>query len=291
MFTGSMVALITPFTKDGQVNEDKFRELVERQIEQGTDVLVPCGTTGESATLNYDEHNQVIKACIEQAKGRVPVMTGTGANSTSEALELSRQAHKLGADGLLLVCPYYNKPSPEGVYQHYKTLAESVPLPQVMYNVPGRTGINMSAETTVRLAQIDNIVGIKEASGNATQASEIISKAGDKISVISGDDFMTLPLMAVGGVGVISVSANVVPERVKSMVQAFRDGNFQEAQQQHLHMLAFHQAMFMDANPVPVKTAASFMGLCELSLRLPLVPMSANKEVELRNIMQNYGLL
>nr|WP_320048830.1 4-hydroxy-tetrahydrodipicolinate synthase [uncultured Desulfuromonas sp.] len=291
MFKGSMVAIITPFNSDGSVNEDKFRELVEFQIANGTDVIVPCGTTGESATLNYEEHDLVIRACIEQVNGRIPVIAGTGSNSTAEAIELSRHAKEMGADGLLLVSPYYNKPSQEGLYQHYKTIAEEVALPQILYNVPGRTGMNMLASTTIRLAEIDNIVAIKEASGDVTQASEIISKAGDKIDVLSGDDFLTLPLMACGAKGIISVTANIMPKEVKGMVTAINEGRWDDARAMHLKMLDIHNAMFIESNPVPVKTAVSLLGKCEPTIRQPLCALQPASLEKLKAVMQGYGLL
>ncbi|OQY25298.1 MAG: 4-hydroxy-tetrahydrodipicolinate synthase [Desulfobacteraceae bacterium 4572_35.2] len=291
MIRGSMVAIITPFNEDGCVNEDKFRQLVEFQIENGTDVIVPCGTTGESATLNYDEHDLVVRACIEQANGRVPVVAGTGSNSTAEAVEMSLHAKEMGADGLLLVSPYYNKPSQEGLYQHYKTIAEAVALPQVLYNVPGRTGMNMTAETTIRLADIDNIVAVKEASGDVTQASEIISKAGDKIDVLSGDDFLTLPLMACGAKGVISVTANIMPKEVKAMVTAINEGRWDDARAMHLKMLNLHNAMFIESNPVPVKTALSLMGRCGETIRQPLVDLQPTNLEKLKSVMKTYGLI
>jgi 4-hydroxy-tetrahydrodipicolinate synthase len=286
-----MVAIITPFNEDGSVNEDKFRQLVEFQIESGTDVIVPCGTTGESATLNYDEHDLVVRACIEQVDGRVPVIAGTGSNSTAEAVEMSLHAKEMGADGILLVSPYYNKPSQEGLYQHYKTIAEAVALPQVLYNVPGRTGMNMVAETTIRLAEIDNIVAVKEASGDVTQASEIISKAGDKIDVLSGDDFLTLPLMACGAKGIISVTANIMPKEVKAMVTAINEGRWDDARAMHLKMLDIHNAMFIESNPVPVKTALSLMGRCSETIRQPLVDLQPASLEKLKSVMKTYGLI
>ncbi|OEU76040.1 MAG: 4-hydroxy-tetrahydrodipicolinate synthase [Desulfuromonadales bacterium C00003068] len=291
MIRGSMVAIITPFNEDGSVNEDKFRQLVEFQIESGTDVIVPCGTTGESATLNYDEHDLVVRACIEQVDGRVPVIAGTGSNSTAEAVEMSLHAKEMGADGILLVSPYYNKPSQEGLYQHYKTIAEAVALPQVLYNVPGRTGMNMVAETTIRLAEIDNIVAVKEASGDVTQASEIISKAGDKIDVLSGDDFLTLPLMACGAKGIISVTANIMPKEVKAMVTAINEGRWDDARAMHLKMLDIHNAMFIESNPVPVKTALSLMGRCSETIRQPLVDLQPASLEKLKSVMKTYGLI
>lgn len=291
MFRGSMVAIVTPFDQQGKFDEETYRQLIEFQIANGTDVIVPCGTTGESATLDFDEHEYVIKVCIEQVNKRVPVLAGTGANSTSEAIQLSESAKKLGADGLLLVCPYYNKPSQEGIYQHYKLLAETVALPQVLYNVPGRTGINMTADTTARLAQIPNIVAIKEASGDLTQVGQILCKAGDKIEVISGDDFLTYPMMAIGATGVISVSANAIPAQVKALVAAADAGDHATARRLHLELLDFHNAMFIEANPVPVKTTLALMGKLQLRMRLPLVEMQPASLEKLKGILQGYKLI
>lgn len=291
MFRGSMVAIITPFDAQGNFDAENYRQLIEFQIENGTDVIVPCGTTGESATLDYSEHNQVIKTCIEQVNKRVPVLAGTGSNSTSEAIEISCHAKELGADGVLLVSPYYNKPSQEGLYQHFKAIAKKVTLPQVLYNVPGRTGMNMAAETTIRLAEIDHIVAIKEASGDLIQASEIIARAGDKIDVLSGDDFLTLPLMACGGKGVISVTANIMPKQVKAMVQAIQESRWEEARQQHLQLLEIHQAMFIESNPTPVKASAALMGKCRADVRLPLVAMQTDTLKKLQSVLQQHNLI
>ncbi|MDT8441601.1 MAG: 4-hydroxy-tetrahydrodipicolinate synthase [Desulfuromonadales bacterium] len=291
MFSGSMVAIVTPFDRDGKFAEDTYRQLIEFQIENGTDVIVPCGTTGESATLDFKEHDTVIKVCIDQVNKRVPVIAGTGANSTAEAVQLSQNAKAMGADGLLLVCPYYNKPSQEGIYQHYKKIAAEVALPQVLYNVPGRTGVNMSAETTVRLAGIDNIVAIKEASGSLTQVSEILARAGDRIDVISGDDFLTYPMMCCGAKGVISVSANAIPARVKAMVVAAAQGDHSSARRLHLELLDFHTAMFIESNPVPVKKTLELMGRLEAHVRLPLVDMPPATLEKLKAVLQRYQLI
>jgi 4-hydroxy-tetrahydrodipicolinate synthase len=291
MFRGSMVAIVTPFDKQGKFDEETYRQLIEFQLENGTDVIVPCGTTGESATLDFDEHDRVIQVCIEQVNKRVPVLAGTGANSTQEAIDLSLDAKKMGADGLLLVCPYYNKPSQEGIYQHYKKLAETVALPQVLYNVPGRTGVNMTADTTARLAEIPNIVAIKEASGDMTQIGQILAKAGDKIEVVSGDDFLTYPMMAIGATGVISVSANAIPAQVKKMVTAAEKGDHATARKLHLDLLDFHNAMFIEANPVPVKTTLALMGKLQMNVRLPLVEMMPANLEKLKGILQRYQLI
>jgi 4-hydroxy-tetrahydrodipicolinate synthase len=286
-----MVAIVTPFDSRGKFAEENYRQLIEFQIENGTDVIVPCGTTGESATLDFEEHEYVIKVCIEQVNKRVPVIAGTGANNTAEAIHLSKNAKAMGADGLLLVCPYYNKPSQEGIYQHYKTLAGEVALPQILYNVPGRTGVNMTAATTVRLAEFDNIVAIKEASGSLTQVSEILARAGNKIDVISGDDFLTFPMMCCGAKGVISVSANAIPGPVKEMVAAVTNGDYTLARQRHLELLEFHTAMFIESNPVPVKTTLELMGKMQANVRLPLVAMGEDTLEQLKVILKRYALI
>ena len=291
MFTGSMVAIVTPFDSQGKFAEETYRRLIDFQIENGTDVIVPCGTTGESATLDFDEHEYVIKVCIDHVNKRVPVIAGTGANNTAEAIHLSKNAKAMGADGLLLVCPYYNKPSQEGIYQHYKTLATEVSLPQVLYNVPARTGVNMAADTTVRLAEFDNIVAIKEASGSLTQVSEILARAGDKIDVISGDDFLTFPMMCCGAKGVISVSANAIPKLVKDMVEAVLSGDYMMARRRHLELLEFHTAMFIESNPVPVKTTLELMGKMQANVRLPLVGMGVDTLEKLKVVLKKYHLI
>jgi 4-hydroxy-tetrahydrodipicolinate synthase len=291
MFKGSLVAIVTPFSSDGRFDEDSFRRLVEFQIENGTDGIVPCGSTGEAATLDHEGHNRVIKACVEQVNKRIPVLAGTGSNSTSEAIELSRAAKQAGADGLLLISPYYNKPSQEGLFQHFKILAEEVALPQVVYNVPGRTGVNMSVDLTVRLAQIPNIVALKDASGNVSQASEILARAGDKIDILSGDDALTLPFMAIGAKGVISVTANILPAEVKALLTAVEQGRWEDARKLHYNLLGIHNAMFIESNPVPVKTALELMGRCSGIPRLPLVPMKAENLAVLKSVLADYGLI
>ncbi|MGD9686160.1 MAG: 4-hydroxy-tetrahydrodipicolinate synthase, partial [Desulfobacter sp.] len=236
MFKGSIVAIVTPF-KNGAVDEEKLRELVEFQIEGGTDAIVPCGTTGESSTLDYEEHDRVIQIVVEQVKKRVPVIAGTGSNSTREAIEMTEHAKQLGADGCLLVTPYYNKPTQEGLYLHYKAVAEAVAIPQILYNVPGRTGVNLLPETVARLSAIKNIVAIKEATGSLQQASEILALCGDQIDVLSGDDFITFPMMACGAKGVISVLANIMPKAVGDLTDAYFAGDLAKARQLHLDTL------------------------------------------------------
>jgi 4-hydroxy-tetrahydrodipicolinate synthase len=290
MFTGSIVAIVTPF-KNGAVDEESLRELVEFQIANGTDGIVPCGTTGEASTLDYEEHFRVIEIVVNQVDKRVPVMAGTGSNSTKEAIELTEQAKKIGADGALLVTPYYVKPTQEGLYRHYKAVAEAVALPQVLYNVPGRTSVNLLPETVARLADIPNIVAIKEATGSLQQASEILALCGDKLDLLSGDDFITFPMMACGGKGVISVLANIMPREVAALIDAFNAGRMEEARKLHLKLLRISNAMFMETNPVPVKTAVAMMGKASDEVRLPLAPLSEANRSRLTGIMKEYGLI
>ena len=290
MFKGSTVAIVTPF-KNGKVDEKALGDLIEWHISQGTNAIVPCGTTGESATLDYDEHYRVIEITVKAVNKRVPVIAGTGANSTDETVMITDKAKKLGADAALLVSPYYNKPTQEGLYQHHKKVAEMVDIPQILYNVPGRTGVNMLPPTVARLAEIKNIVGIKEATGDMKQVSEVIRLCGDRIAVISGDDFTTLTLLALGGKGAISVSANVAPKDVSEMCKAWDSGNIAEARRLHYKLEPINQVMFIETNPIPAKTALSMMGKIQEEFRLPLCPMSdANKE-KLRQTLITYGLI
>ena len=290
MFKGSIVAIVTPF-RNQMLDEEKLRELVEFQIQNGTDGIVPCGTTGEASTLDYDEHNRVIEIVVQQVAKRVPVIAGTGSNSTKEAIEITEHAKRLGADGALLVTPYYNKPTQEGLYQHYMAIANAVPLPQVLYNVPGRTAVNLLPETVARLAGHPNIVAIKEATGSLLQGSEVMALCGDKIAVLSGDDFITFPMMACGAKGVISVTANIMPKEIAALVDAYFAGNLDEARRLHLKMLKINNAMFIETNPTPVKTALGLMGKCSDELRLPLAPMSDANKAKLAGIMKEYGLI
>lgn len=291
MFKGSIVAIVTPFKKDGAVDYNKLRELVEFQIEGGTDAIVPCGTTGESSTLDYDEHINVIKTVVEQVRKRVPVIAGTGSNSTAEAIDLTRKAKEVGVDGALLVTPYYNKPTQEGLYRHYMAVANSVALPQILYNVPGRTGVNLLPETVARLAPHGNIVAIKEATGSLQQGSEVIALCGDQIDLLSGDDFITFPLMTCGAKGVISVLANIMPKTVADLVDAFFAGDLETARQLHLKTLKISNAMFIESNPVPVKTALELMGKAPADVRLPLAPLSEDNKAKLAAIMKEYKLI
>jgi len=289
MFKGSIVAIVTPF-KNKAVDEKALSELIEWHIKEGTNAIVPCGTTGESATLNYEEHYKVIEITVKTVNKRLPVIAGTGANSTDETIMITRKAKEMGADGALLVTPYYNKPTQEGLYRHYKEVAGAVDIPIVLYNVPGRTAVNMLPQTVARLAEIKNIVAIKEATGDMRQVSDIIRLCGDSITVISGDDFTTLPLLLLGGKGVISVSANVAPRDVAGMIKAWEDGNISEAKRLHYKLEPLNQSMFIETNPIPAKTALSMMGKIQEEFRLPLCPMSNENKDKLKNILINYGL-
>ncbi len=290
MFTGSIVAIVTPF-KNGQVDEDGFRELIEFQIENGTSAIVPCGTTGESATLSFEEHKKVIEIAVDAAKRRVPIIAGAGANNTKEAIELTEFAKSAGADATLQVVPYYNKPTQEGLYQHFSAIAKEVPLPQVLYNIPGRSSVNMLPETVARLAEHREIVAIKEASGNLVQMAQILNLAGDKITLLSGDDTLTLPVLSIGGRGVISVIANIVPKESADMVRLWEEGRVEEAKELYLRLLPLCQAMFYETNPIPVKTALSLMGRITGELRLPLCSMSQNNMERLKKVLSQYNLI
>ncbi len=287
---GSMVALVTPF-KDGKVDEQAYTELINWHVESGTDAIVPCGTTGESATLNVEEHGRVIEVAVNAAAGRIPFIAGTGANSTAEAIELTRHAEKVGADASLQVCPYYNKPMQDGVYEHFKKIAANTSLPLVLYNIQSRTGINILPETLARLAEIDNIVAVKEASGSLSQMSEIIRLCGDKLTVISGDDPLTLPLMSVGGRGGISVSANVAPADNAALWDAWKAGNLEEARKIHYKLFPLNKALFIETNPIPAKAALHLMGKIGPEIRLPLTPLRGANLEKLREAMVDYGLL
>jgi 4-hydroxy-tetrahydrodipicolinate synthase len=290
MFSGSMTALITPF-RSGEFDEAAFRDLIEWQIASGTDGLVPCGTTGESATLSHEEHDRVVEVCIDAAAGRVPVIAGAGSNSTREALRLTRHAKEAGADGALLITPYYNKPTQEGLYRHYSTIAGEVDIPLVMYNVPSRTGTNLLPETVARLAKLPGIVAVKEATADLKQISSIIQLCGDGIAVLSGDDFTVLPLLEVGGKGVISVVSNVAPADMAGLIDAFAAGDHDRARSLHYRLLPLSEAMFLETNPIPVKTALAMMGKVDPELRLPLSPMSEGARKRLEQTLTEGGLL
>jgi len=290
MFEGTYTALVTPF-RDGKVDEDALRRLVREQIDAGIDGLVPCGSTGESATLTHAEHETVIALTIEEAAGRVKVIAGTGSNNTAEAVELTAYAARAGADGALLIAPYYNKPTQEGLFQHYRTIADAVDLPILLYNIPGRSAVNMAAETIARLAAHANIVGVKEASGSLDHAMDILALCGDDFRVISGDDSLTLPLMSVGAVGVISVSSNLVPESMCDLVSAAANGDFAAARSVQNRLLPLMRALFVQTNPVPVKTALAMQGKLLEEFRLPLTPMPDDLRSDLNSALQAAGLL
>ncbi|MEW6675921.1 MAG: 4-hydroxy-tetrahydrodipicolinate synthase [Nitrospirota bacterium] len=290
MFKGSIVAIVTPF-KNGKVDEKALGDLIEWHIAQGTNGIVPCGTTGESATLDYKEHYRVIKFTVETVNKRLPVIAGTGANATDETIMITKEAKKSGADAALLVSPYYNKPTQEGLYRHYKAVAEAVDIPIVLYNVPGRTAVNIFPTTVARLAEIKNIVAIKEATGDMKQVSEVIRLCGDRIAVISGDDFTTLTLLALGGKGVISVSANIAPKDVSRMCSLWMKGQHDKARAIHYKLEPLNTAMFIETNPIPVKTALAMMGRIKEEFRLPLCEMApANKE-KLKKVLVDLRLI
>ncbi|BAI79726.1 dihydrodipicolinate synthase [Deferribacter desulfuricans SSM1] len=289
MFKGSIVAIVTPM-KDGKVDEAKLRELVEFQIEKGTDGIVPCGTTGESATLTYEEHCQVIDLVIDQVKGRVPVIAGTGSNSTHETIFLTKHAKEAGADAALVITPYYNKPTQKGLYEHFKAVAEAVDIPIILYNVPGRTAVNMLPETVIELSKIKNIVGVKEASGSLDQAAEIIAGTDDSFALLSGEDSLTYPLLCLGAKGVISVATNIVPELMAELVDSFFAGDINKAKELHYKLFPLFKAIFFETNPIPVKKALYLMGLIEDEIRLPLVPMTEANTERLRKVLLDLGL-
>lgn len=290
MLKGAITAIVTPF-RNGAFDEEAYRELIEFQIQGGIHGIVPCGTTGESATLSHEEHKRVVEVCIDQVKKRVPVIAGTGSNSTREALDFTKHAEAAGADFALMITPYYNKPTQEGLYQHYKTICQETKIPIVVYNVPSRTGVNLLPETMARLAELPNIVGIKEATGDLKQCAKVVELCGDKITLLSGDDFTVLPLLAIGGRGVISVVSNVVPGDMAGMVNAFFAGRLEEARKLHFKMWPLMEAMFYETNPVPVKTALKMLGKITGEVRQPLCPLSAANEDRLRQVLKKYGLI
>jgi 4-hydroxy-tetrahydrodipicolinate synthase len=290
MFKGALTALITPF-RDGAVDEPALRELIEWQIQSGIDGLVPCGSTGESATLSHAEHERVIKITIEQTRKRVPVVAGTGSNATAEAIRLTAAAREMGADGALLISPYYNKPTQDGIYKHYKMIATSVDLPLIVYNIPGRTSSNIAPETFARMTEIKNIVGVKEASGSMDQSSDILRLCGSHLAILSGDDALTLPLMALGGKGVISTTSNVLPREMHDLAAAAEAGNFNRARELHYRMLGLMRALFIETNPIPVKQAMALMGRCANELRLPLVSMTQPAADRLKAAMRELRLI
>lgn len=291
MFRGSMVAIVTPF-KDGRLDEDKLKELVEFHIKNKTSAIVPCGTTGESATLSLAEHERVIELVVKTAGGKVPVIAGTGSNNTTEAIRLTKHAKEAGADGSLLITPYYNKPTQQGLYLHFKEIADSVDIPIVLYNIAGRTAVNMLPETIARLAcDCKNIIAVKEASGNLEQMARIKMLCPKDFALISGDDALLLPVLSIGGIGIISVLANIVPQDVAKVIEEFEKGNLKKAQEVYYKLLPLIKAMFVETNPIPVKTAMGLLGMIAPELRLPLCPLAEESLAELKEALLVYGLL
>ncbi|HQR15209.1 MAG TPA: 4-hydroxy-tetrahydrodipicolinate synthase [Nitrospira sp.] len=290
MFTGSLVAIVTPF-KNGKLDERALGDLIEWQITSGTHGIVPCGTTGESATLTHAEHDRVVAFTVEVVRRRVPVVAGTGSNSTEEAIALTKHAKAAGVDGALLITPYYNKPTQEGLFLHYKAVAEAVDLPLVVYNIPGRTGVNMLPSTIARLAVCPTVVAVKEGSGAVQQASEIIQLCGERLTVLAGDDALTLPMMAVGGKGVITVTANLLPTKMAQLVNAFREGRLEAARALHYELYPLFTALFYETNPIPVKEALHLMGKIAPEIRLPLCPMGNDNKAKLLTVLKAAGLV
>ena len=290
MYSGSLVAIVTPF-KDGKFDEQSYAELIEWQIANGTQGIVPCGTTGESATLTHQEHDRVIAFTVEVVKRRVPVIAGTGSNATDEAITFTKHAKEAGADAALLITPYYNKPTQEGLYRHYAAVAKAVDLPLILYNIQGRTCVNMTPDTIARTAKLANVVGIKEGSGSLGQVSEIIHQCGEKFTVLAGDDALTLPMMALGAKGVITVTANVSPKNMANLVNAALGGNFALARTYHFKLAPLFSALFYETNPIPVKEALAMMNKIAPDIRLPLTPLSADNRERLRQVMKDSGLI
>jgi 4-hydroxy-tetrahydrodipicolinate synthase len=286
MFRGAFTALVTPF-RNGEVDVEALQGLVEFQISQGIDGLVPCGTTGESPTLSEEEDRLVIETVVSVVNGRVPVVAGTGSNNTESAIKYTKMAEEVGADASLQVAPYYNKPTQEGLYRHFAAIAERTSLPLVLYNIPGRTGVAISAETIARLAQISGIVGVKDSTLSMNAVSDVRHLCGEEFSILSGDDPMTLPLMSLGGVGVISVASNVAPAAVSEKVRALNSGDAERGRELHYELLPLFRALFVETNPIPVKAAVSLLGLCSDEMRLPLVPMSGQNLDRLREVMES----
>jgi 4-hydroxy-tetrahydrodipicolinate synthase len=290
MVSGSIVALVTPF-KNGKVDWQALESLVEFHIENGTNGIVPCGTTGESATLQDGEHHDVIKAVVKAVKKRVPVIAGTGSNSTQEAIDLTIGAERAGADGALLISPYYNRPMQEGIYQHYKAVAASVGIPLIVYNIPSRTGSKIEPETLARLSEIKNVAGVKEATGSVDQAIDVIRLCGDRLAVYSGEDSLTFSLMALGGKGVISTVANIAPKAMAELARACLNGEWEKGRERQLRLIPLIRAVFIETNPIPSKAALALMGKCANEVRLPLTPMAEANVKKLRQAMADFGLL
>ncbi len=290
MFEGTYTALVTPF-HNGEVDYDVYGKLIDAQVDAGVDGVVPCGSTGESATLSHEEHERVIAFTIERANGRIKVIAGTGSNSTRESIRLTRFAKEHGADGSLLIAPYYNKPTQDGLYAHYAAIAEAVALPQLIYNIPGRCSVNIAPETMARLAQLSNIVGVKEASGSLDQISRIIELCGADFTVLAGDDSLTVPIMAIGGRGAIAVISNILPHKLVRLINAANSGDFATARTIHYELLPVMRALFLETNPIPVKAALAMMGLIHDELRLPLTTITAENRETLAAVLKTSGLL
>ena len=290
-FYGALTALVTPF-KDGTIDEEAYRSFIEWQIESGINGVVPCGTTGESATLSHDEHKEVIRICIDQVKGRIPVLAGSGSNNTREAIELTRYAKNAGADGALMITPYYNKPTQEGLLGHFKAIAKEVSFPSIVYNVPGRTGTNLLPATLGRMAaEIPEVIGVKEATGSMKQAAEIVEQCGEDFILLSGDDFTILPFLALGGKGVISVISNIEPDKVSRMCATARENDWAGARALFYDLMPLCRAMFIESNPIPVKTAAALMGKMEPTLRLPMCALTQDHAQELTTFLRQRKLI
>ena len=291
MFTGTGTALVTPFRMDGSLDEPTLRRLIDRQIDAGIDFVVPCGTTGESPTLTHEEHLRVVEIVVELAKGKVPILAGAGGYNTAEVIAMARELAGLGADGILSVTPYYNKPTQEGLFQHYRAIAGSVPLPIILYSVQGRTGVNIEPATVKRLAQIENIVGIKEASGNVSQMAAILNAVPEDFIVLSGDDAITLPIISLGGRGVISVVSNEIPAEMSQLTRAALQGDFQTARETHRRYHPLMEINFVESNPIPVKAAMAEMELLEPVWRLPLVAPKAENQARIRAVLEALELV
>ena len=290
-FEGAFTALITPFDDDENIDEEGFRQNIKSQIEGGIDGLLPVGTTGECATLSHQEHERVVEIAVDEADGQVPVMAGTGSNNTKEALELTKHAAEVGADAAMLVAPYYNKPTQRGLYEHYKKLAEEVDIPQVIYNIKSRTGRNIEADTIAKLSQIDNIIGVKEASGDLKQVMDIEKQSSDGFRIMSGDDRLALPILSLGGYGVVSVASNLVPGKISKLVSSYRDGDVEASKEIHYELLPLFKSLFLETNPSPVKAAMEIMGKPAGKPRLPLVEVEDETKEKLREVLSDQDLI
>ena len=290
MFKGSIVALITPF-KDGEVDYEALGKLIDFHVDNGTDAVLVCGTTGESPTLTFEEHDKVVEFAVKHAAGRIKVIAGTGANATHEAVHLTAHAKEVGADAALLVVPYYNKPTQEGLYRHFSAVAEEVDIPIILYNIPSRTGVEISVDTVYRLvSDYPNIVGSKESTPNMDRISELVGRLGESFAVLSGDDSLTLPMMSLGAKGVVSVANNILPREIKTLTDLALAGDFKKARELHLKLYPVFKALFIETNPIPVKTACWMLGMCEKEFRLPITPMKEENENKLRQVLKEYGL-